>query len=154
LPEGTNAVVELGTGWESVEELRAGRPVVYLDQNQWSKLSAWRQEHRRLPSDEAAGAESLVRLVEREELLLPVSAAHIVETVPSFGKQRVGLASTVLAFSRGRQMRNPLHVRLDELVRALSGMSPGVAGRLRPKCRCVLLDAPSRRRASGLPAPL
>lgn len=153
LPGDTTAVVELGAGGEPVEELRAGRPVVYLDQNQWSKLAAWRHGHRMLPAGEAAAAETLAGLVEREELLLPASAGHLVETVPLYGQLRVALASVVLALSRGWQMRNPLHVRLEELSRALAGGSPVAANVFAPSADVFFSMRRCNAGTSGLPAP-
>jgi len=39
----------------------------------------------------------------------------------------VALADTVLALGRGWQMRNPLHVRVEEIVRAVRGGDPAAA---------------------------
>lgn len=124
LPGGDTAIVELRAGRGSVEEVRAGRPAVYLDQNQWSKVAAWRHGGWGVAAEEAAAAEALTGLVQGKEIVLPASAGHFVETTPLYGEPRVRLASTVLALSRGWQMRNPLHVRLEELARVLSGVPP------------------------------
>lgn len=153
MPGGTTAVVELGAGGEPVEELRAGRPAVYLDQNQWSKQAAWRHGQPKLPDSEAAAAATLTGLVEGEQLLLPASAGHFVETVPLYGQPRVRLASTVLALSRGWQMRNPLHVRLEELARALAGESPTAADVFAPSTDAIFATPGRDAAASGLPAP-
>jgi hypothetical protein len=120
------AVVELRRPNASVRELRAERPIVYLDQNHWSTLAAVRHGERPARAEEVEPAQRLMQLVEDERLLRPVSAGHLVETMPLHGTRRVALAATVLALGRGWQMRNPLHVRLDELACALAGSAPTI----------------------------
>ena len=56
--------------------------------------------------------------------MLPVSAGNLVETTPLHGERRTVLAATILELSRGWQMRNPLHVRLEEILRAVQGQPP------------------------------
>lgn len=124
---GVDATVELRAGSGDAATLRAGRPVLYLDQNQWSKLSSWAHGDGNLSAREAAAAQVIVERVESKQLLLPASAGHFVETVPMYGEPRLALASTVLRLSGGWQMRNPLHVRVEEMTRALSGRSPAAA---------------------------
>jgi hypothetical protein len=121
------AVVELRRLGASAEALRAGRPTVYLDQNHWSTLAAVRHGERPARTEEIGPARRLMELVEAEEVLLPVSAGHLVETTPLHGPRRVALAGTVLALGRGWQMRNPLHVRVDEVARALTRSEPAAA---------------------------
>lgn len=124
LPGGREATVELATVAPSVDELRGGRPVIYLNQNQWSRLSQWRRGDSTISTAEATAAEELVELVNGREVLLPVSAAHLIETVPLYGQRRVDLAATVLELSRGWQMLNPVTVRQEEIVRGLTGQTP------------------------------
>lgn len=121
---GERAAVELRRPGQDVDELRAGRPTVYLDQNHWSTLAAARRGHRPMRQGEAAAALRLAELVEAGRVLLPVSAGHLVETTPLHGAPRVALAGTVLALGRGWQMRNPLHVRVEEMLRAVHGIGP------------------------------
>lgn len=154
LPGAVTAVVELRAGGRSVEELRAGRPVVYLDQNQWSKLAAWRHGHGKLPADEAAACETLAELVHDRQLLLPASAGHVVETVPLYGQPRVALASTVLCLCRGWQMRNPLHIRLEELTRGLAGGHPVAADAFSPSADAFFSMSRHDSKSRGLPSPL
>jgi hypothetical protein len=124
LPENVEAVVELGASREVGEDLQRGRPIVYLDQNHWSTISAWRQGDGRVATSETPAAQRLSELVQQQRILLPASAGHFVETTPLYGARRVALAGTVLDLSRGWQMRNPLHVRIEELRRGLLGEPP------------------------------
>ncbi|MEA2232153.1 MAG: hypothetical protein QOD83_1969 [Solirubrobacteraceae bacterium] len=126
LPLGVEATVELGIG-RTAPEMLAGRKVVYLDQNHWSTLSRWQNGNVRVSTSDAEAAERLVELVKTGEVVLPASGGHLVETTPQYDDRRVALASTVLSLSRGWQMRNPLHVRTEELRRALEGRHPPAA---------------------------
>jgi hypothetical protein len=117
------AVVELHRPGVNVADLVAGRSTIYLDQNHWSTLAAVRHGERPARRDEIEPARRLMELVDAERVLLPVSAGHLVETTPLHGPRRVALAGAVLALGRGWQMRNPLHVRVEEMTRALSGSS-------------------------------
>lgn len=121
------AVVELRRPGQSAEELRAGRPTVYLDQNHWSTMAAARHGHRPIRSEEMQAAHALAELAQSGRVLLPVSAAHLVETTPLHGRPRVALAGTVLTLGRGWQMRNPLHIRVEEVFRAVRGADPQAA---------------------------
>jgi len=121
LPGGEVAYVELRETRRPVSELRAGRPVVYLDQNHWSAIAAARFGHGTVSRDEARAADCLIELVEAKEILLPVSGAHLVETTPQYGQRRIALATTVLQLGRGWQMRNPVHVRVDEILSLIQG---------------------------------
>ena len=121
---GEEAVVELRRPDQSLEDLRAERPAVYLDQNQWSYLAAVRFGHRDISAEHVDAAERLAELVEAKKVLLPMSAAHLVETTPLYGESRIALATTVLQLSRGWQMRNPLHIRVDEICGMVEGPPP------------------------------
>lgn len=118
---GEQALVELRHPGQDVEALRAGRPMIYLDQNHWSQIAAARHGHRPVREDERQAALRVADLAEAGTILLPVSAGHLVETTPLHGARRVALAGTVLALGRGWQMRNPLSVRAEELLRAVRG---------------------------------
>lgn len=116
LPDGSTATVELNLG-RSVEELLARRAIVYLDQNQWSKISA--SLHGRDSGSEGEAARELLQLVDERRIVLPASAGHFMETGPLYATPRIELASTVLGLSRGWQMRSPLHLRVQELADGL-----------------------------------
>jgi len=124
---GERAMVELRRPGEDLDTLRAGRPTVYLDQNHWSTLAAARHGHRPVREGEAEAALHLADLVDAGRILLPVSAGHLVETTPLYGAPRVALAGTVLALGRGWRMRNPLHVRVEEILHAVQGVEPVAA---------------------------
>jgi len=152
LPEGTDAVVEL-RGDAAVEELLAGRRVAYLDQNKWSDLDRFRRGVLLPPRDAAAAAE-LTAMVEERRLVLPASAGHYVETTPLHGDKRVSLAVTVISLARGWQMRNPLHVRFEELRRDLEGRDPVAADVFAPQSSDVFGPPLSRATPDRrLPAP-
>ena len=124
---GERALVELRDPRRSLEELRAARKIVYLDQNHWSTLAAARRGHRPVGEAERRAALRLGKLAEGQRILLPASAGHFVETTPLHGARRVALAGTVLALSRGWQMRNPLHIRVEEMLRAVHASAPAAA---------------------------
>ena len=86
-------------------------------------------DHCSDPEDDvtASLAHALAELAQSQQILLPVSAAHLVETTPLYGPPRVALAGTVLALGRGWQMRNPLHVRVEEILRGVKGAQPHAA---------------------------
>lgn len=98
-----------------------GRPVIYLDQNQWSTLSkAWSAPHRLRSAEEHAAAVKLLKLAESGQVILPMSAAHLSETGAwNRTADRAALASTILSGSSGWQMRDPLEIRAAELRIAL-----------------------------------
>ena len=116
---GGPAVVELRKLGASVATLQGERPLLYLDQGHWSTMAAARHGHRPVRPEEAEAGAALAELVESRVILMPVSAANLVETTPMYGTPRVALASTVLGLGRGWQMRNPLHVRPEEILRAV-----------------------------------
>jgi hypothetical protein len=128
LPGGVEAHVELGVTGDRAADPLAGRRIVYLDQNRWSAMAAWRHGHRRIDASEAAAAERLAELVTAREIVLPMSAGHLVETAPLYDDPREALASTVLEYSRGWQWRNPVDVRREEIAAALGGATPVAAG--------------------------
>jgi len=109
--------------------LRA-RPLVYLDQNQWSTLSKSVHAPWRVQSDnELKAAWRLIGLASSGRVILPLSAAHLGET-GSFGNDegRYELAVMIMSCSGGWQMRDPLQVRAAEFRQVLAraaGISAG-----------------------------
>ncbi|MFD8712822.1 hypothetical protein ACFV07_20470 [Streptomyces anulatus] len=99
----------------AVDQL-AGRLVVYLDQNQWSLLS---NASHGAPTSSEAERSSALRLrewVDQSRIVLPASAGHYYETGKRFSTdKRYDLGLTILQYSRGWQMRDPLQVRRNEL---------------------------------------
>lgn len=119
LPDRHDVVVELGVVAQSAQAALKGRPVIYLDQNHWSALAAWRYGHRRVPASEAAAAEILLEKARDRQVVLPFSGSHLVETGPMYNERRTYHASTLLEYSRGWQMLNPVEIRRHELQHAL-----------------------------------
>jgi len=152
LPGDTDARVELLCLAPCLEVLRASRPAVYLDQNHWSRLAAWRHGHRVISEAEGQAAESLVELVKSGQVVLPVSAGHLVETSPLYAERRVALASTVLELSHGWQMRNPVDVRREELTRGLCGEMPSAAMVFSPNAGSFFSLPRSEPATAGLPS--
>ncbi len=83
---GRDAVIELRDTRRSLEELQAGRPLVYLDQNHWSTIAAVREGPAGVTTEQARAAQVLADLVHDRRILLPVSGAHLVETTPVAGR--------------------------------------------------------------------
>lgn len=98
-----------------------GRPIVYLDQNQWSTLSERVFAPHRVPRvEDHDAALALLRLADAKKVILPLSAAHLSETGAwSNDRGRRELADTILSGSAGWQMRDPLEVRAAEFRAAL-----------------------------------
>jgi hypothetical protein len=153
LPNGRDALAALE--WLGRSDARAlgHRQVLYLDQRDWSKLSAARHGTAPLDDAERAAAEEIAALVCAGEVVLPISSAHVIETDALRGEKREALASTMLELSRGWQMRHPLNISRDELAAALElGTPPNRAGvfTLAPNAMFVY---GRRLRTSPLPAP-
>lgn len=118
LPGGAEATIEMGES-ESAETLRAGRPIVYLDQNHWSVIGLSLGGDDRVPKDLAEAARWLTARADSGEILMPISAGRLVETGAMYGDRREAIAGALLRFSRGWQMRNPQLIRRLEFARAL-----------------------------------
>lgn len=112
---GEDITVELPT-LASVAPLHQ-RPVVYLDQQAWSKLAlAQHEPERLLPPEERDAARWLIDLAESWAVVLPYSSGVLNETThwSNYAKRRQ-LAVTVASLSRGWQMLDPLALRAAEL---------------------------------------
>lgn len=107
LPNGRIVAAELPVPGMSNAQLLAGRVIVYLDQNLWSRMAAARHAHRAVEPSEAAAADRLAELVDQGRVVLPVSSSHFLETGRHQGPGRLPLASTLLELCRGWQMRHP-----------------------------------------------
>ncbi|MEV7550649.1 hypothetical protein AB0N89_13580 [Amycolatopsis sp. NPDC089917] len=93
-----------------------GRPVVYLDQKDWSNISKSIYSPERVPGNELEAARELIEMAEAGKIILPMSAAHMSETckwTSDTARYQHGL--TLARLSRGWQMRDPLEVRRFEL---------------------------------------
>ena len=107
------------------------RPVVYLDQNQWSAIanSIHAPGRIRRPGEGEAAAR-IIELSREQRLTLPASAGHLHETTKwTDNTRRYALGLTVLQLSRGWMMRDPLQVRRDEIRAVLPITTPADAMR-------------------------
>lgn len=82
---------------------REGRPVIYLDQKDWSLLTNVLYEPDRIRSTvERNAAERLITLVREQKVILPMALAHMGETSKwTNAARRYRLALTILDLSRG-----------------------------------------------------
>jgi hypothetical protein len=116
-------IVEVGVA-DAAEGPPTGRPVVYLDQLHWVSLAKQRHAPEKLNEATASAATMLIQLAEAQRILLPLSAGHLTEMARLEGRWREHLGLTLMALSRGWQMRNPVAVRKAEFLRAMRGESP------------------------------
>jgi hypothetical protein len=100
-----------------------GVPVVYLDQNQWVMLACQQWSPGKVPEAHRDGYARLMTLARERAIVLPLSAAHAIESARKDGRQRRELAATMLQLSRGWQMRSPLKVRREELLCNIAGFN-------------------------------
>jgi hypothetical protein len=102
------------------------RPVMYLDQCHWITLARQLWAPEKVLERERDAALELIEMARAREVILPISSANLTEMTPADGAFRRNLGLTMLDLCRGWQMRNPVHVRGDEL-RALFAGRPPVA---------------------------
>ncbi|MGH2967055.1 MAG: hypothetical protein ACRDRB_00075 [Pseudonocardiaceae bacterium] len=103
---------QIGTVYTSVD-----RPVVYLDQNHWIDLARALSGSSSVTGEKEGACRLLIDLARNGDVILPLSAAHVVETTKKGGRQRTDVARTMVELSRGWQMRSPLWIRTFELTR-------------------------------------
>lgn len=125
-------VLELTVAWGDVLEVevydqddqvarRAGRPVVYLDQNKWVQLAQAVNAPEKLATPDLDAASLLAELARKEEVLLPLSSGHWIETGALDRRWREHLATQMVGLSRGWIMRDPLRVTESEIETILGG---------------------------------
>lgn len=98
---------------------REGRPVIYLDQKDWSLLANSQHRPKLVITSERDAAQKIINLANSRKIILPVSAGHLSETLKwtdDTARHKLGL--TIAQLSGGWQMRDPLDVRRFELKRA------------------------------------
>jgi hypothetical protein len=106
-----------------------GRPILYLDQKDWSTLAKVIYESHRVSSSERAAAEQIIDYTRRRKIILPMSSGHLCETCKWQNDEgRYKLALTVAQLSGGWQMLDPLEVRGSELRSALAGRYKDASG--------------------------
>lgn len=97
--------------------------VVYLDQNHWITMARARIAPEKIQvAEEREAADALWALVEAGQVRLPLSSAHLVETVHAGAKERRRhLAQAMLDAYDGWHMLNPLVVRRCEFISVFGG---------------------------------
>jgi hypothetical protein len=113
-PNGDPLVVEVFDGGDQSQR-RAGRPVVYLDQNKWVLLGRAIHSPSKVPPSELPAAKELIWHAEQQRVILPLSSGHYIETARVDRSWRQNLAPLMVRLSRGWLMRDPLLVRRAEL---------------------------------------
>ena len=98
------------------------RPVVYLDQNQWSGLARLEAGDALTKEEDDRAARQLINWAATEHsVILPVSSGHCVETTEwSDNERRYRLGLTLMRLSAAWQARHPLDVERDELMSSLN----------------------------------
>lgn len=114
------------------EAHRAGRLIVYLDQNHWITLARYVHSRAKLSPSEHDASARLFALARDQKIILPLSGAHMTETDGARLRYRQHLVPLMLELSRGWQMRSPLRVRRDELYAAFQAFQHGAAIAPRP----------------------
>lgn len=105
----------------------SGRPILYLDQKDWSLLANSIHEPSLLTAEDRAASRTVIELAEAGRVVLPMSAGHMTETCKWADRdRRYRLALTITGLSRGWQMRSPVAIRTHELRQSLLSTLRGV----------------------------
>lgn len=107
----------------------ADRYIVYLDQGHWSTLARRIYDSGSVTAQDCVAADKLIEWARNRCIILPLSSGHVIETSPLYGVKRQRLALVMLELSRGWHMRNPVHVRNDEIAHVLGNPSADTLGR-------------------------
>ncbi|MFE9388774.1 hypothetical protein [Streptomyces sp. NPDC006784] len=104
--------------------------VVYLDQNHWVTMARARYSRGKVDvAEELEAADAMWELVRAGQVRLPLSSAHLVETVHGGTKERRRqLGEAMLSAYGGWHMLNPLVVRRLELIRSFESKQILTAG--------------------------
>ncbi|MFC7279597.1 hypothetical protein ACFQS1_37015 [Paractinoplanes rhizophilus] len=97
------------------------RPVVYLDQNHWIDMARFSIGSTTLSDERRRTCRRITELAMHEQILLPISSAHLVEIAKKADRQRTEVAQVMMKLSKGWQMRSPLYVQRSELERMFGG---------------------------------
>lgn len=115
---------EIGGGGLTDRELLRSRPVVYLDQNHWVTIAERLHRPDSIPQRLRESADKLIDLALSQQIVLPLSSGHFIESTVTDGEYRRALAKAMLGLSRGWQMMDPLRVRRQELLDLLQAAFP------------------------------
>jgi hypothetical protein len=127
LPGDQIVTVEIGAGG-ATDFPPPGVPVVYLDQLHWVSMARHEWAPEKLTEEQRDAVGRLIAHAREKRIILPLAAAHMTETMPTDGRWRRHLAGTMLEFSRGWVMRNPVRVRHEEIRASLEGREPVARG--------------------------
>jgi hypothetical protein len=115
--QGDHIYTELATGLPLAE--RRNRPVIYLDQKDWSLLANAQHRPELVLPSQIEAARIITDLATKRRIILPISAGHLSETLKwSVDDSRYKLGLTMAQLSGGWQMRDALDVRRFELRQA------------------------------------
>jgi hypothetical protein len=90
-------------------------PTVYLDQRDWIDFARWEKDEECVPPAKRRFFDVLAQASGDQRVVLPISGAHLMETSKRGGTSRIDLASTMLRYSHGWQMRSVAALRRAEL---------------------------------------
>jgi hypothetical protein len=152
VPSGEELIVEVGA-LEAAEGPPAGRGVVYLDQLHWISLARQRHAPEKLNEATSDAAIALIQLAESQRIVLPLSAAHLTEMAHLQGRWREHLGLTIMALSRGWQMRNPIAVRHAEILLAMRAALPRSVGVFTLQPEVLFAASKPSAPATDLPPP-
>lgn len=151
-PDGESATMQIGPSADATQD--AGHPVVYLDQGHWSALARRIYDPGSFSDpDDAAAADKIIGWARDRRIVLPLSSGHVIETTPLYGAKRKRLALTMLQMSHGWHMRNPVHVRRDEIASVLSNPGTSPAGHNRPEVFTLDVDSQYATLPAAQPEP-
>lgn len=154
LSDGATTTVALQLGAPRQEDYLTERPIVYLDQNHWSKLAAARCGGRGVSAEDAAAAEVLAGLGTARRIILPLSAGHAVETGALYGLRRTQLAGAMLSLSQGWLMRHPSWIRCEEFATAREGRAGAGRGAFVQDADQLFARPLRNPNVTGMPAPM
>lgn len=103
------------------------RPVIYLDQRDWSLLAQARFDPNKVETQvKLEAALHVAQLAQEQKIILPMSFAHLGETSRWGNTEgRYRLALTLTQLSRGWQMRYPIDVWRQELYHVFKSRASG-----------------------------
>lgn len=109
-----------------------GRPIVYLDQRDWSTLAKAENPDASMSESAREAALRLTSLAQQRRIVMPLASAHMSETGKwSDHEARYRHALQLSRLSSGWQMRDPLTLRRQEIANALAQRyNPGSARQL------------------------
>ncbi|WP_169701986.1 hypothetical protein [Janibacter terrae] len=146
---GQTFAMELGLGASPSRQ----PTTVYLDQNHWIDFAKWCNDPGSIPVEKSSFFVELDRAVSDGQVILPLSAAHLVETSKRGGRSRMDLATTLLKYTRGWQLRTVLQLRRGE-VRSLFGGAPLARRDAITLDPMAVLDMPGAELPTALPIDL